>query len=293
MNLNLLPILQSLLSTKNVTRSAEQLHMSQSAVSEALGKLRIQFNDELLVKVGREMRPTPLALSLQDQLDETMGSLETLIQKESFVPADLERRFVISTADTIMLALADSLINRLKEEAPGVSIQFVDIKVEDQSQLEAGELDFMVAPKGILDVPELFELPLYEDTFVGIARKGHPAIRKGLTRATYDGLDHVAFRTDHRSDITVETTLVGPNQKDLIRLPSFVLLPALVERSDSIALIQKRAAEHFLGRYDIQMFEPPFKVPVIYPTAHWGRIHDRDPAHQWFRTLLKSTAESA
>ena len=78
-NLNLLPILHSLLSTRNVTRSAEQLHMSQSAVSEALGKLRIQFKDDLLVKTGREMKPTPMALSIQDQLDASMESLGGLL----------------------------------------------------------------------------------------------------------------------------------------------------------------------------------------------------------------------
>lgn len=289
-NLNLLPILRALLSTQNVTRAAEQLHMSQSAVSEALGKLRLQFNDDLLIKVGREMKPTQLALSLQAQLDESMRMLEELVQAESFDPASLDRRFVISTADTVMLALAEPLIEQLSNQAPGVSVQFVDIGFDMRRSLVSGELDLLIMPGGFEETVGLYELPLYDDTFVCIARKGHPEISRKLTRAKYDALSHVAFRADHRVEASVETTLVGVNQRDVVRLPSFVLLPALVERSDSVALIQKRAAEHFVGRYDIEVFKPPFEAPVVSHTAYWSRIHDRDPAHQWFRSQLQEAS---
>ena len=289
-NLNLLPILQSLLSTLNVTRSAEQLHMSQSAVSEALGKLRLQFRDDLLVRVGREMKPTPLALSLQGQLEQSMSMLEALMQSERFDPKTLSRRFIISTADTVMLTLAEPLIEQLSQEAPEVAVQFVDITSNVNRSLTAGEFDVLIMPGGFEETAGLYELPLYEDTFVGIARKNHPDITRTLNKDTYDALNHVAFRADHKVESSVETTLIGVNQRDMIRLPSFVLLPALVERSDALALIQKRAAEHFVDRYDIQIFDLPFKVPVVSHAAYWARIHDRDPAHQWFRTQLQQAA---
>ena len=289
-NLNLLPILHSLLKTQNVTRSAEQLNMSQSAVSEALGKLRLQFRDELLVKVGRGMKPTPMALSLQDELNEVMQSLEELVQTEQFEPSELERRFLIATADAVMLALTESLVNILDREAPGVSIHYVDVKYDMTRGLTAGDLDFVIVPGGMIDDAGLAHMPLYEDRFVCIARSGHPDIKPGLSRAEYDNLSHIAFRADYRNHETVETSLVGKNQKDIVRLPSFMLLPAMVERSDAVAMMQNRAAEHFVERYDIQIVDPPFKAPVVTHCAYWGRIHDADPAHQWFRKQLRQAA---
>ena len=289
-NLNLLPILQSLLTTRNVTRTAEQLHMSQSAVSEALGKLRHQFNDELLVKVGREMQPTPLARSIEDRLHACMVAIEELVQQERFDPSVLSRRFLVATADTVVLAIASALIDRLQAAAPTVSVQFVDMQGIDPQALRTGELDMIIMPKGVLDTEDLIDEPLYDETFVCIARKNHPAIKRGLTRAAFDALTHVAFRTDHHSELTFETTLVGTRQKDVIRLPHFTLLPALVEESDAVALIQKRAAEHYAGRYDIQVFEPPLEVPTVSLAGFWARIHDRDPAHQWFRSQVQQAA---
>lgn len=288
LNLNMLPILQSLLTTLNVTRTAEQLHMSQSAVSDALAKLRIQFKDELLVRVGREMRPTALALDMQDRLDASMRSVEDLIQVQPFDVAGLERRFVVSTADSVMLALADALVEQLMPHVPRISVQFVDITFDVRRLLVAGEVDLLVVPSGVTtETAGLQEMALYEDTFVGIARRGHPAVKGKLTRAAYDGLQHISFRANHRLEESVETSLVGLRQRDVVRLPSFTLMPALVERSDAVALMQKRAAEHYVERYDIEMFVPPFAVPVVSHHAYWGRIYERDPAHRWFRQQLE------
>ena len=291
-NLNLLPILQSLLATQNVTRAAEHLNMSQSAVSEALSKLRLQFNDEILIKVGREMRPTPLALAIEDQLDAALMSIETLVQRDRFDPARLSRRFVVATADTVVLCLAPPLIDHLGAQAPNAFVQFVDVQGTSQKELQSGDIDMIIMPSGLLDTEDFQEASLYEETFVGIARQNHPLFEMDLSRKDFDSLPHISFRPDHRQELTFETSLVGEDQQDVIRLPHFTLLPAMVEESDAVAMIQKRAAEHYVSRYKIEIFDLPFDVPSVSIAGFWGRVHERDPAHQWFRSQMQQAAST-
>ncbi|MEM7004136.1 MAG: LysR substrate-binding domain-containing protein [Pseudomonadota bacterium] len=289
-NLNLLPILQSLLETRNVTRSAEQLHMSQPAVSEALAKLRLHYEDDLLVKTGREMKPTQLALSIQQELNHSVAALEQLIQRERFDPGQLTRRFIVATVDTVILTLVNKLVAELQGEAPGVSLQFVDLKLEDLKTLQAGEIDMLILPRNVLETDELHEIELYQESFVCIARTDHPEVAGGVSKRAYKAMNHAAFRAHHRLDLTYETSLVGTNQNDVVRLPHFALLPAIVEESDAVALIQRRAAEHFAARYNIQMFAPPFAVPEVTIGGYWSRIHHRDSAHEWFRNKVRAAA---
>ncbi|MYE85936.1 MAG: LysR family transcriptional regulator [Gammaproteobacteria bacterium] len=290
MNLNLLPILQSLLSTRNVTRSAEQLHMSQPAVSDALAKLRVHYDDDLLVRAGRGMKPTQFALSLQTVLDDSIEAMERLIQRESFDLHDLQRRFIISTVDSVVLTLVNKLISDLRTEAPGVTVQFIDPHSEDLQALRATEIDLLILPRGVLDTSGMHEIELYQETFVCIARADHPKVNGILSKRAYNAMTHAAFRPDHRMDLSFETTLVGQNQNDVVRLPNFTLLPAIVEQSDAVALIQKRTAEHFAARYDIKLFQPPFPIPSVAIAGYWSQIHNRDSAHEWFRNRVRLAA---
>ena len=124
-NLNLLPVLEALLSSRSVTQAAEKLHMSQSAVSDALSRLRTQFRDELLVRSGREMFLTPLAQDLLAPLGETLARVEALVEAPTFWPRDLEREFIVATADPVTMAFGAPLCAALQREAPLATVHFV------------------------------------------------------------------------------------------------------------------------------------------------------------------------
>ena len=291
-NLNLLPILEALLSTRSVTAAGEKLHMSQSAVSDGLARLRVQFHDDLLVRKNREMVLTPLARDLIAPLNDVLAGVETLVGQRSFVPAELEREFVVATADPVVMALAAGVYREIHAQAPGVSVRFVGLMDRDYERLRAMELDLVIVPRGYLKRDQLIELPIYEEPFVCIARRGHPAIRKRLSRTLYSRLPHVSYRADRQSTVSMEDRLLGLAQQDAIKVPSFSLLPLIVEQTDAIALVQKRVAERFAQSANIALYDPPVPVPPLQVCLYWSHAHERDAAHEWFRNQLQAVARS-
>jgi DNA-binding transcriptional LysR family regulator len=290
-NLNLLPILEALLSSRSVTAASLKLHMSQSAVSDGLARLRAQFRDDLLVRKRRELVLTPLAQELLAPLQEILTGVEQLVSRRTFEPAELEREFVIATADPVVLVLAAELLRALQAQAPGASVRFVALGNRDYERLRAMELDFVILPRGYLRGEHLVETPLYTEHFVCIARRDHPAIGRRLDHKLYASLPHVSYRADQRSRISIEDRLLGLSQKDVLKVPSFSLLPLIVEQTDAIALVQRRVAERFAEFARIALHEPPVPVPPLEVCLYWSGAHERDAAHAWLRNELKAAAE--
>jgi len=262
--------------------------MSQPGVSDALAKLRAHYRDDLLVRTGGEMQPTRFALELQEELNGSIEALERVIERDTFDPNMLERRFVIATADVVVLAFVNQVIERIQDEAPGVSIQFEDLPADYFDSVRTGAVDLLVGPQNVLETKGLAEMELYEETVVCIAREGHPKVTGRLSKEAYRDLPHASFRANQRTDRTFETTHLGPGQNDIVRLPQYTLMPVIVEQTDIIAMLPRRAAEYYVKRHRIQVFELPFEVPNVTIAAYWSRIHDRDPAHIWFRDKVRS-----
>jgi DNA-binding transcriptional LysR family regulator len=290
-NLNLLPILEAILSSRSVTAAATKLHMSQSAASDALARLRVQFRDDLLVRKRREWVLTPLARELLAPLQETLAGVEVLVGRRTFAPADLEREFVVATADPVVMALGAGIFECLHAEAPRASVRFVELGHRDHERLRAMELDLVIVPRGYLRRTHLTEVELYDEPFVCIARRGHPAIGKRLDRRLYARLPHVSYRADQQSTTSMEERLLGFEQTDVIKVTSFSLLPLIVEKTDAVALVQRRVAERFAGTANIAVHQPPVPIPPLAVCAYWSHAHERDAAHAWFRNRVKSVAD--
>lgn len=286
-NLNLLPILGALLATRSVTAAAAKLHMSQSAVSDALARLRLQFRDELLVRSGRTMRLTPLARDLAQPLHEILARIEDVVESRAVAPAELEREFVVATADPVVFALGAGVYRLLREQAPRASVRFVDVGDRDPERLHALEVDLIIVPRGLLRPEKLIEAPLYDEGFVCITRRNHPAITHKLTRRIYEKLPHVSFRADPRSRVSMESRLLGIEHGDVVKVASFALLPIIVEQTDAVAFVQRRVAEKFAESADIELHQTPIPVPPQTVCLYWAQAQARDPAHEWFRQRLQ------
>lgn len=288
-NLNLLPVLDALLSSRSVTQASRKLHMSQSAVSDALARLRVQFRDELLVRSGREMLLTPLARELLEPLGETLAGIAALVEAPAFVPAELDREFVVATADPVTMTIGGPLCRRLQAQAPGASVRFVDLGQRDYDRLRGMELDMVIVPRGFIRTKKLIEAPIYDETFVCIARRGHPEISGRIDRALYAKLPHVSYRAD-ASALSMETRLLGLAQNDVIKVPTFSLLPLIVEQTDAIALVQQRVASRFAQTADIEVYAPPMRIAPLKVCMYWSPAHEQDRVHEWFRRNLESIA---
>lgn len=289
-NLNLLPILRELLRQRSVTLAAEHLNLTQSGVSEALKRLRLQFDDELLIKVGRRMVPTALGLSLVPKLEDILGATEELLKPSAFDPADNEREIVVATGDTIAMALSQGLIDRLARLSPKTTVHFVSVQSVVQSDLEEGKIDFLVIPRGVIPNSVFREdgldrLTVYWEEWVAIAREDHPRLRGPLTLELLDELPSIAYRMDDRSFL--HGALPGRNRPDQLQVPQFTLLPIMVANSDAVAMVQRHVADWFAAFLPIRAHQLPIAFPRLEVCAFWSSFHRNDPMHAWLRVQLQ------
>ena len=289
-NLNLMPILLALLHHRSVTRAAEALNMSQSAVSEALGNLRHVFKDELLVRSGRQMLLTDLARALTPQVEEAVASFQKLLDTPDFDPGTLTRQFVIATADSVMMTIGPALTARLMQDAPQASLQFIGLSGPAIEHVRSGDVDLVVGPVEIISkTVDAHSAPLYDDEFACIMRRNHPLSRGKLTESDYWQAPHASYRPDYALATTLEELVQrqhGKEAVDVVRVPDFTLLPYFVETTDCLAMVSRQVAERLRQGTKIVVRELPFEMEPVPLGMFWTNIKHNDPTHRWFRELL-------
>lgn len=289
-NLNLLPVLHALVHHRSVTRAGEALNMSQSAVSDALAHLRHVFGDQLLVRSGRQMVLTDLARTLIPQIEEAVTSVQKLLDTPDLDPASLTRRFVIATADSVVMSIGPQLLARLTDLAPSVSIQFIGLGSETFAQGKAGEVDLLIGPTEVMRSTIAFKSAwLYDDEFVCIMREGHPLSTARLTPKAYWSATHASYRPDNVMQGTLEARMMhqaGESEFDVVRLPQFTLLPFFVESTDCLAMVSRRVAERMQQHTRILIRDLPFQQAPVPMSMFWSDIKHNDPAHRWLRNQL-------
>ncbi|WP_162854729.1 LysR family transcriptional regulator [Sphingobium estronivorans] len=298
-NLNLLPVLRQLLKTRSVSRTAEDLNLTQSAISASLRKLRELFSDELLVMRGREMVLTERAENLVAPLEALMASAEHLIGIPEFDPATEKRMFRIASADYITALIAPGLLPYLAEHAPGISIQIVIGGPRTSLDIQQGVIDLIIAPDQIaewLNMP--FQEPdspfdheiLLHDRLVCIAAQDDPDIDDRIDMATYLSKQHASFylRREIHASVEIETMQrLGLHQKNQLFLQEFTLLPMIVAATRNIAVIPETIANIYAKVLPIKVLEPPVEFEPIKLAMVWAKSQSRKPAHSWFRDAVR------
>lgn len=283
-DLNLIPILQSLLREGSVTGTAKSLSMSQPAVSQALGRLRRLFNDPLLVKVGREMQLTARAERLRSLADKSCMSINSMLATEDFDPATVHRKFTIASPDWLSLLIGEELIETLRHRAPNFTVVFVDVSYRLREETIAGTIDLSV----IAYLPKLFPGLSFQrgflDRFVCVASNDHPIANRGQLEwrdvAEYTRLNFNAapeFKVfPSTADSAAEPVIIGASQ--------LMVMPLLAARAKTVTVVPqtlaKLAAELTpLAITDIAM--APFEHCLV-----WNPVEDEDPAHRWLRQTV-------
>jgi DNA-binding transcriptional LysR family regulator len=174
-NLNLIPILQALLHSESVVGAADDVHLSQPAVSGALARLREALDDPILVRVGRGMRLTPRAQQLRAHVDRLCSDIDLLFQPHTFDPAAADHDFVIAAPDHLAFLLGKALIARLPDEAPGVRIRFVDVPLNLADLLHDGTVDLGVCGDFGLWPTVKFQ-HLFQERIVAAVATDHPLV---------------------------------------------------------------------------------------------------------------------
>src|SRR5262245_3546684 len=192
-DLNLLVALGVLLSECNVTPAGERLFLSQPAVSGILARLRHAFQDELLVRVGRNLELTAFATDLAGPVHDAVRQIEDLLNlRRPFEPESARWSFRVAASDYVVFLLLGTLLRTLTERAPNISVRFLALEPSAGERLAAGELDFAVLPMEL--EPGLPSLPLFEDSWVCAVWAGHPHAGDQFTLEEFLAIPHLSFR---------------------------------------------------------------------------------------------------
>lgn len=304
-NLNLLPILHEILKQRNLTRAAEMLNLTQSAVSNALKQLREHFGDDLLVRDGRRMRRTELAESLAEPLDLAMGAVRKALAPERFVPATSRQRFRIATADYIMAILAPHIARIQADEAPGIGVQMLTARRQSGEDLRVGRIDMIIMPRRMLLSGaaensqlrhEVSVVDLLVEKLVCIGRKDDPDLDAGLTAERYLERAHAGFFLDfdvHASLEQFHLGVTGTRQFDRMLTSSFCSLPLIVANSDCLALIPESLARIYLPIFPLRAVPAPIEMPELDIVAVWHRRRDIDEGMKWLHGALTRASSMA
>ena len=291
-NLNLLPALEALLVEGSVGAAARRMHVSQSAMSHSLAKLRELFDDPLFVASGRRLVPTERAIALSTTLPVALEHLrDAMTRPEPFDPRASLRTFRLATVDYFELTTLPDVLEYLRRHAPGVGLEIERFSPSSLAHLVAGELDLALIGGTVPTPPTgLRRGSLYREPFAVIARPGHPRIGRRLDLATYLELGHVLVSVEGRRDGVVDRALakLGKTRRVALRVPHFISAPMAVLHSDHICTLPSSVARRAHELLGLRVLSPPLAVPAAEVVALWPERHENDPARRWFRELFLS-----
>lgn len=292
LDLNLLRILDVLLTEQSVQHAAARLKMTPSGVSRALGRLREAFGDPLLVRNGRFMNRTSLANALQRPLARIMADIARLFAPQEKVDPQTARFTLrISGSDYTEHVLIAVLAASLAQKAPGVDVQSVR-SATPAMDLENDRLDIVIDLLGAVEGPDIVASRLIEDGFVVVLREGHPALQKPWTPERWAACEHVLVAPGGRPGGVVDEVLkpLGLNRRVRALVSTFTAPMPIVCETDLVATMPARMAAQFAPRWPVVVRPPPVDIGSFVLGLHWLEGRRRDPVHLWCREQLRATA---
>jgi DNA-binding transcriptional LysR family regulator len=290
LDLNLLVMLDVLVAEGSVTRAAKRVHLSQSAMSSALNRLRQALDDPLLVRAERGMEPTRKARELIGPVREALARIESVISPP--MPADVEsveRTFVIAASEYVSFVVVPALSRELERLGPRLSLSVVRLDPNDPlAPLHSGAVDLVIAAHAS-ERPNIHSHILLSDKYVCIARKRHATIRGRLSMAQFVASSHVVIRhqTGGIGGIVDDLfLLMGKPRKTAITLPDLSAGPHIVMETEFIMATANRIAISLRKQFPIQILAHPVRRDQFEVSQFWHQRTHTDAMHRWFRETI-------
>ncbi|CAN7736176.1 LysR family transcriptional regulator [Duganella sp. LjRoot269] len=287
-DLNLLVAFDALICERNVTRAGVRIGRTQPAMSAALARLRLLLKDELFVRSAAGLQPTPRALELAAPLGEALASIQrTLDFTQDFDPSRSTVRFTLGLSDHPAFVMLPALQKRLAQLAPGITLRIKSFSAREDavSLLDAGEVDAAVGVPGGA-TPRIPTMPLFEERFVCVMRKGHPLAKKRMSLKGFLACQHllVSPEGDGVGHVDVRLAQLGHKRDIALTLPQMYAAPAIVAHSDLLATLMEGVvqASGLRGKLAVLPLPQLDLAPVPF-VLHWHRRNDAHPAQRWLR----------
>jgi len=285
---NLLAVLDVLLAEGSVAGAARRLRLSPSAMSRALARLRETTGDQLLVRAGRGLVPTPRAIELREQVGQLVQDAQAVLRPaEKLELAQLVRTFTLRTREGFVENFGPALLARVGREAPGVRLCFVQKLDKDSTPLRDGAVDLETGVIGKSTAPELRVQALFRDRFIGAVRLGHPLGEGKITPERYAAARHIAVSRRGLGAEPVDEALapLGLQREVTAIVGGFSAALALARESDLVASVPERHTGKL--RAGMLSFALPVATPEITVSLMWHPRLDADAAHRWLRACMR------
>lgn len=290
LDLNLLMALDALLDEKSVSRAAERLHLSQPAMSAALGRIREYFNDPILNLHGKRMVPTSHALSIHKELKVLLGNVDVLISKTaSFDPETSKRKFTITASDFLAHIVIAPLLRKLRTTAPNIQIELLQPADSTHDLLAQGRIDLALLPEQMLaeGFPSEF---LFEEQFVVAGCENNPILTDNLSEKEFYDSGHVVVKLGRIKPQSVSDQGLEarkkPRETDIL-VGTFLLAPEMVVGTDRLTVMHERLAREFAKRIPIKTTAMPFSFPTLKEFVQYHETRVDDPGLRWMIDQIK------
>lgn len=289
LDLNLLRVFDAIASAGSVTVAGANIGLSQPAMSNALARLRQLFGDPLFVRTPHGMRPTPFAQQLAQPVREALRLIQGALQQHAgFDPMSSGNTFRFSMTDIGEMVFLPGLLELIKRDAPGVKIEVLRIPIKEvHAALEAGEIDLAV---GFLPglTTGVQRQPLFREHYVCMMRADHPLAGAKVSAKQFRQAAHLLVSYVGTGHQVIEETFVkqGLSERIAARVPDFLVVPMILDRTDLIVTVPSRVAAVFARLGRVKVLEVPLDMPSFEVRLHWHQRFQQDPANRWLREAM-------
>lgn len=291
LDLNLLVALEKLIELKSVSQAAKEMGVTQPAMSNILARIRRTFDDEILVKVGREMDLTPKAKEFYFPLKSILQSIQTqIIENKPFNPLTDSFHFKLAFHDYEQLIIHSQLLPLMVKTYPHISMEHVPPRsIHPTEDLGSGLIDFSTGPR-IKDRAGILRKRIFSDQFVCLADKRNRSLKKKkLTTQLYSQLEHLFISPHGGMSGQADVLLQKRKRKRFVRMSvtDFSTAPWLLFNTDLIVTLPHRVAEIYAFQHkSLEIFKCPVDIEPVEIYLSWHeRINNSDP-HMWFKNLI-------
>lgn len=290
-DLKLLSVFEAVMIESSFSRAAKRLGLTQSAVSQAIARLRPIIQDDLFERTGRGVRPTPRACELEDPIRRALGLLrQSLNATTDFDPETIDRTFFIAMRPDVADAFSVKLYRALPA-ASKVRLYVVPAQSIDPGRdLRYGEPEIAVFGETVEAHGHRNEL-LFNESTVMLARRGHPGIETPVSWETYARLGHVALSRSGPSEpspIDLEFKRRGTPRQVPFSMPTAASVLKIVEHSDLVCTLGRNLAQYFVTQHDLEIHELPVGQLTQSLYMAWHERFDNDRGHLWLRRMLRT-----
>lgn len=284
----LLLVFRELLRRRRATEAAKALGLSSSAISHALGRLRVLFDDPLFVRRPHGLEPTRRAISLGPRLEALVGLADAAMKADaSFTPTTSERRFLVAAPDFFVALVGARLVTTMRKEAPRASFLIQSMTADAAfGALKQGDIDAAVGRFGAAR-PGFDIAPLYEDQYCVVARRGHPRFKRQISYREYTSSGHVfSYAPGEGGESEDVASATGTVANAIV--PRWLTVLGMVADCDAIATVPQKLAQRFAGTFGLRILKAEFVNTKISLSA-LRRSGSVDEGVDWFLERVRQS----